>query len=76
MAKRTIKAGVFVEDGGDGSATAHLFKDRATAEKAADVAMERYGQRLCDDVDEIEIVFDDETGEVVNQTFDWEDLVK
>ena len=54
-----ITLGVYIEDNGDGSASAFFFNSEAEAHEYADKAFEKYGQRFCDDVDSETFEFDD-----------------
>ena len=62
-----ITLGVFVQDNGDGSASAFFFNTEAEANEYADKAFDIYEQRLCDDVDSVSLEFDDD-GTLLNPT--------
>ena len=65
----TAKFAVYLHNMGDGSVAARLYKDTATAERAADLCSERN----CDDVVEKTLVIDAETGEIVSGLRDLRD---
>ena len=51
---------VYMQDGCDGSATAMFFNTEASAEEYADHDFEAVGQRLCEDISQVTLEFDDD----------------